>query len=414
MITLFPDRNPRDFDRWTHLLHSEGIRPEKTVDAVYGLEDEGTLIATASCYQNIIKCVAVAETYRGGAIFNELLSGVMTELFQKGYPHLFVYTKPSAERSFTGLGFQAVERVGEELVFMERPHSHFTDYLESLKLESVKKMESLKGEIPKEGILQEIPKEKSPKEGTRKKKPPISAGFRSAMPIGSVPRSTMPIGAIVLNANPFTKGHLALIETAARQCSLLHLFVVSENVSVFPTAVRKRLVAEGTAHLKRLILHETDSYLVSAATFPSYFLKEESPITEIQAALDARLFRFHIARALNISVRFVGEEPFSPTTAAYNEAMCKTFASPADSAPPIDLQIMPRVRCDGAPIAASTVRHLLAAGNLDSVEKMVPPTTMRFLRSPAAAPILEALKSDPLQGEKPSDHHADMNRNGKK
>ena len=36
------------------------------------------------------------------------------------------------------------------------------------------------------------------------------------------------IGAIVMNCNPFTLGHRYLIETAAKQCKKLFVFVVEE------------------------------------------------------------------------------------------------------------------------------------------------------------------------------------------
>ena len=47
-----------------------------------------------------------------------------------------------------------------------------------------------------------------------------------------------------MNANPFTLGHLYLIEKAAAQSDLLHIFIVSEDVSLVPFQVRRRLVME--------------------------------------------------------------------------------------------------------------------------------------------------------------------------
>ena len=57
------------------------------------------------------------------------------------------------------------------------------------------------------------------------------------------------IGAAVMNCNPFTNGHRYLIETAASQCDTLHLFVLSEDRSVFPADVRYELVREGNTYL---------------------------------------------------------------------------------------------------------------------------------------------------------------------
>ena len=100
-------------------------------------------------------------------------------------------------------------------------------------------------------------------------------------------RSGLPAGAVVMNANPFTLGHQYLIEKAASACSLLHLFIVSEDASLVPFPVRFQLVKDGISHLSNVVLHKTGSYLISNATFPSYFLKDEESAICSHARLDA-------------------------------------------------------------------------------------------------------------------------------
>lgn len=78
-------------------------------------------------------------------------------------------------------------------------------------------------------------------------------------------------GAVVMNANPFTLGHRWLVEYAASKVDLLHVFIVSEDVSLVPLSVREQLVREGTADLGNLVYHQTGPYMISNATFPSYF-----------------------------------------------------------------------------------------------------------------------------------------------
>jgi [citrate (pro-3S)-lyase] ligase len=82
------------------------------------------------------------------------------------------------------------------------------------------------------------------------------------------------IGAIVMNANPFTLGHRWLVEQAARQCDWLHLFVVKEDASV---SLSGSLHAnrKGIAGIDKVTLHPGSAYLISRATFPGYFLKEQ-------------------------------------------------------------------------------------------------------------------------------------------
>ena len=81
-----------------------------------------------------------------------------------------------------------------------------------------------------------------------------------------------------MNANPFTLGHLSLVERAAKECDTVHLFVLSEEASLVPFDVRWKLVTEGVAHLSNVICHPSGPYMISSATFPSYFLKDEQAV----------------------------------------------------------------------------------------------------------------------------------------
>lgn len=336
---------------WEELLHKQNIKSEQNLDATFGVFDSNILVATASIYKNIIKCVAVDDKFKGGAIFNELLSEVFNEIYNLGHRSIYVYTKPDSVISFKSIGFTEIESVEDKLVFMERSTKGFSDYLENLKK------------------------------------------YR---------QSGEKIGAIVLNANPFSKGHLALIETAYKKCDILHLFVVSEDMSVFPADIRKELVIQGTSHLNNVFVHDTDSYLVSSATFPSYFLKEDEDVTKIQATLDSKIFKYSIAPVLGITDRFVGEEPFSKATQSYNNAMEEVFLNgPLPNTP--KLHIIKRLEINEIPVSASEIRKKLGEGKLEEVKGLVPKSTMDFLLSERAYPILKTLQTDIHKGIKHSD-----------
>lgn len=88
------------------------------------------------------------------------------------------------------------------------------------------------------------------------------------------------IGAIVMNANPFTKGHRYLIETAAEKCDKLYVFVVSEDKSLFSAKDRLEMVKLGTKDIEKVTVLPTGPYLVSSATFPTYFLYKLNPLKE--------------------------------------------------------------------------------------------------------------------------------------
>jgi len=322
---------------WEKMLHQAGIRSEDLVEYTVGIYDGEKLVATGSRYKNVLKCIAVCKDYTGGEVISLLISHLMSEVFDAGFVSCYVYTKPQSVMSFIHMGFKEIERVGEDLVFLEKAVHGFQEFLEKLS-------------------LKRLPGER--------------------------------ISGIVMNANPFTKGHRYLVETAAAASDVLHVFVLTEDMSVFPAQVRMELVRKGTRHLKNVILHETGDYMVSAKTFPSYFLKEDRDVTEIQASLDAKIFKNHIAKALGITTRYVGEEPLSFATNIYNEAMLKVFGKD------MNLVIIPRMEAHGEVISASRVRRYLAEDRVMELRDLVPEDTFLFLISEEGRKIQEQLKSE--------------------
>ena len=353
-----------DKEQWLQLLAQAGIRAENSIEEVFGIFDGGKLAATAARYRNIIKCVAVGESYRGTNVINELIGGVYTEVFNAGYHACFVYTKKEARDSFLRFGFRDVEQADETVYFMEHAVGGFRDYLEELRTHRLP-LDARSG-VCKTG--QEV-KRKTGREGVRETE---NADRRCA--------------AVVMNANPFTLGHLHLVTRASRENDLVHLFVLSEEMSAFRAAARIELVRQGTAHLKNVIIHPTSDYLVSAATFPAYFLKEHDDITRIQAKLDSRIFINHIAPALGITVRYVGTEPFSIATEIYNNTMQEAFCDN------VKLIVLDRYRTEeGEVVSASTVRTLLASGNVEKAGKLVPPTTRAYFFTEEGRRVIKAL-----------------------
>ena len=59
--------------------------------------------------------------------------------------------------------------------------------------------------------------------------------------------------------------------------------------------------------MPNVFCHATGPYLISSATFPSYFLKDSDAVIRTQAELDLRIF-CQIAQRLGIQRRYVGEE----------------------------------------------------------------------------------------------------------
>jgi [citrate (pro-3S)-lyase] ligase len=167
----------------------------------------------------------------------------------------------------------------------------------------------------------------------------------------------------------------------------LYLFVVREERSLFPFAVRFRLVAEGVRDIPNVVLLDTSNYAVSSATFPAYFLKRDDPVALIQMELDLTLFANRIAPFFRISRRFIGTEPCCSVTYSYNETMKRLL-------PLYGIGVVEVARKETAAgvISASKVRELLKCSDFAPIEGLVPVTTLAYLRSVEAVSILEKLR----------------------
>ena len=308
---------------WTALLAREGIRPDPNLEyTVVLLDSKGSIVATGSCFHNTLRCFAVDHAHRGEGLLNQVVTHLMDYEFQRGICHLLLHTKCSTAPFFQELGFHEIARVEGRVVLLENQPHGFSSYLRRLT------------------------------------------------------RGTGRQAAIVMNANPFTLGHRRLIETACGACDTLHLFLVSEDVSQFSYEVRKRLVQEGTKDLKNVLYHETGSYLISTAVFPSYFFPSSQEVTQAQAELDCQVF-LKIARTLDITVRYVGDEPLSTTTAIYNRAL-QRILPPAG----VSVREIPRLEADGTVISASKVRQIIGEEQPSASEqlsRLLPPTTYQCL-----------------------------------
>lgn len=111
---------------------------------------------------------------------------------------------------------------------------------------------------------------------------------------------------------------------------------------------------------------EGSAYQISAATFPTYFLKDLSDAAETQMRLDLDLFAGHIAPALGVSVRFVGSEPSDSLTARYNELMKEVLPEVVE---------IPRLNA----ISASAVRAALDAASFAAASALCPKSTRPYL-----------------------------------
>lgn len=298
-----------------------GLRLD-SLDYYAGVYDGDTLLCAGGYEGNVIKCVAADPDARGLGLTNMLVSHLLSRLRAGGVQNIFVFTKPENRDIFESLSFHLIGQA-PRAILLESDGWGIRRYCERLA--------------------------------------PLRAEGKNA--------------AIVMNANPFTLGHRYLAETAAAACDRLHIFVVESEKSFFPFAVRRQLVEEGVADLKNTVVHSGGPYIISDATFPSYFIKELSDAAETHALLDADIFARHIAPSLSITARFVGTEPLDLMTAAYNSALLRVLP-PAG----VEVRVIERKTEQSAPVSASRVRALLKEHNLDAIRPLVPESTFQYLK----------------------------------
>lgn len=319
-----------------NLLQAEQIRLDSNLDYTCGLFYQDQLIATGSCFRNTLRCLAVDHRFQGEGLLNTIVTHLITRQLQQGYPHLFLYTKPDRAPFFQSLGFSQIALIPGQLCFMENRKNGFASYLQKLQ-----------ASCPGSGAS----------------------------------------AAIVMNANPFTFGHQYLLEQAASRHALIHLFLVSDDASLVPFSIRKKLVLDGISHLSNVCCHDTGDYLISRATFPGYFQKDASAVLESQARLDATIF-LQTAKALSIQTRYVGEEPYSQTTDLYNQILLQIL--PAHG---ITCRVLPRKTANGQPISASAAREAIRDADRTRLRSLVPPHVFDWFQSPAARPVITAIQS---------------------
>ena len=318
-------------DKFKTFLEEQGLVYDEQVQFSVCIMDGDIITASGALDANVLKCIAVDPKYQSEGLSARIVTELINKAAECGQHHLFIFTKPENMELFSSMGFNTIAQTQKVLL-----------------------MENLKN-----GIGSFVSSLQRPSGGRTGKKP------------------SKEIGSIVANCNPFTNGHLYLIETAASKCDSLHIFIISENKSEFPEELRRELAVRGTAHIPNVIVQPTGPYLISAATFPEYFLKDESP-AELNAELDLTIFAEYFARPLGITHRFVGTEPNCQLTAAYNRRMKEIL-------PRYNIEVVevPRLEISYNKgthvVSASRVRSLLEAGALAEIEALVPPATYQYL-----------------------------------
>ena len=337
----------REMKKLDALLEKEGIERDDNLDYTIGLyDDDYNLAATGSCFANTLRCMAVDSGHQGEGLLNQVVSHLIQYEFEQGTVNLFLYTKYDKALFFRDLGFYEVARADGRVVFMENRKNGFASYLDNLYQETQEQVQQSDAQ----------------------------------------PEAGLPVGAVVMNANPFTLGHLYLLATQRPPAVCFMFLLYRRMLPSSPFDVRYNLVKEGSAHLKNLVFHQTGSYLISNATFPSYFLKDKDTVIRTHAKLDTAIFG-QIAKSLDITVRYVGEEPASQVTGIYNEIMAAELPLSG-----VECRIIPRRTAASGVISASTVRRKIHEGRLEEIRELVPESTLRYFLSEEAGEVVKRIQ----------------------
>ena len=366
---------PRQRRQIETFLQANGLRYDD-VDYYAALVDESSdeMIAGGGLKGCVIKCVAVADGHKGEAVANVIVSHLLAKANEDGYQCVKLYTKPHNRQLFESLSFRLIAEA-PNAILMETGVGGIEKWSYELRVTN----DELRIRSDELRIKSDELRIKSDELGVR----------NDELRIKSVRK---PIGAIVMNANPFTLGHRFLVEQSSELVERLYVVVVREDCSMFSYSERKAMVIQGVRDIGNVVVVDGSDYAVSAATFPTYFLKQISDATDTQITLDLDIYRRRIAPALGATIRFFGSEPTDPLTRRYNELMHQQLGED-------HVHEIQRKQQDGSPISASLVRKAMLEGRLWDAIQMVPPTTIPYIIGHLASMALQAeLDTTPKPG----------------
>ncbi|MBV1759355.1 MAG: [citrate (pro-3S)-lyase] ligase [Dethiosulfatibacter sp.] len=317
-------------------LASFGLALDDDVEHTVIARLDNRIIGTCSYAGKVIKCFAVAKEYQSIGVSERLLTEITNVMFDQGIQDSFIFTRPENKVLFEGFGFKEIH-TADNIVLLES--------------------------------------------GSRDIKRYISKMFKNSN------LNDGPKAALVVNCNPFTLGHRYLIQKASEENRQVIVFVVEEDLSLFPFHIRMKLIREGLKNLENVTVLPGGEYIISSGTFPTYFLREDEEKDKAYQSLDAGIFGKYIAPVFNIRKRYLGTEPYSKTTNEYNQAMMSILPKYG-----VEIVLVDRLEIDTKIVSASTVRQLIKEDRWSEIKAMVPDSTYNYLVSDDAALVLENIK----------------------
>lgn len=159
-------KRPSEVADVRRFLERFGLSFDAIVDYTVALYREDAIVATGSLAGEVLRNFAVDETLQGEGLTATVISELMREAATRGVYHYFIYTRPQKAHLFASLGFVEIARAEPFAALLESGLGSIQQYCGDLQRQT------------------------------------------SCLPLENR-------AAIVMNGNPFTLGHLALVRAAA-------------------------------------------------------------------------------------------------------------------------------------------------------------------------------------------------------
>ena len=324
-----------DIDAAKTLIASENLRFEDRYDDLVGVFEADKLIGCGARAGRVLKMIVVDLNHRGSNVLDQ----IVTELIRRdknvkarGY---FVFTRPYAIASFERLNFRLLVQTARAGM-LEYRHG-LSDFLRS---------------------------------------------HASLVRSGDN-------GAVVINSDPFSRGHLHLIETAAAAVDRLYVLVPNEGSFMFSAEVRLDLARRSSQHLNNVTVVDAGPYVLNDATFPGYFLDSEAARNQLRLEMNTELFAQHLAPYFHVVKRFVGAEPLDPAVRSHTQIMQRRLAEHG-----IRLVEIPREKVGDLWINTQHVRRAISTGDIEKIIDFVPATTYEYLCALPKVPVVRHIGTD--------------------
>lgn len=254
----------RDQQLARQLIESNHLRFETNFHDLVGYFRDGRLVACGARRGRVLKMLVVAEEFRGEGVIAPIVTELMRLGRATGEEGFFIFTRTCSVHSVTRLGFKPLAEFGG-ITWLEHG-----------------------GEI-RQYLTQRAA---------------LARPGRNAV--------------VLTDADPFTLGHLRLVEGAAGEADTVYVFVRADGPHWLPLSARLELARQSVACIANAVVTDTGPYRLPVDRFPGYFLRPGDDAAKIRVGLEEQVFGRHIAKPFHIQTRVVGVEPPPFTDQSYH------------------------------------------------------------------------------------------------